>query len=155
MKKSRFNVIDFFIIIAAVVVIVGILSRIYIDQTTGIAYNETADICFVIKSTTNSCENGLNKGDKFTWNGSELGSLKTFSITEAKTVMLDNDKKAYVTVTDKERKDVKGIISSQGAFTDDGFMLEGSKYIGAGMHMLIQSGVYKVDVLVLSVDKAS
>ena len=69
--------------------------------------------------------------------------------------MIRNSDFEMVKAVNDSRYDVTGVIRASGIFTDDGFMLDGTQYIGPGKEMILQSKNITVTVTITAVSKAA
>ena len=70
-------------------------------------------------------------------------------------VMIHNSDFEIVKTYNDQRYDVTGVLRASGSFTDDGFMLSGTQYIGPGKEMILQSKNITVTVTITAVSKAA
>jgi hypothetical protein len=155
--KGKFNIIDFFIIVAIVGCVAGVFMRY--DLATKIGLNSNKDeveISFVVVGLREGSTEALVEGDTIYWeqNGMEIGKLVSKEISEAVHYILD-DNYEYQKQYNKIRFDVRGVISSKGNMTDGGFMLNGTQFIAPGKELKIQSKNISTTVTVTAVKHIS
>ena len=152
-KKFKFNILDIAVIVLIVGAIAGIMVRYsVIDRIGTTSASDEARIEFVAVNLRSVTVDAFVEGDLFYWkqNGICVGSLesKTRDYTE---VIVHNSDFEMVKTYNDQRFDVTGVLRATGSFTDDGFMLAGTQYIGPGKEMVLQSKNITVTVTITDV----
>ena len=156
-KKLKFNILDVAVIVLLAGALAGIMMRYsVIDRIGTTSASDEAQIEFVAVNLRDITVNAFVEGDVFYWkqNGIRVGSLesKTRDYTE---VMIHNSDFEIVKTYNDQRYDVTGVLRASGSFTDDGFMLSGTQYIGPGKEMVLQSKNITVTVTITAITPVS
>lgn len=139
--KSKFNVIDFFIIVAVIGCIIGVVLRYDLASKIGLSGNkDEVEISFLVIGLREGSTEALIEGDTLYWqqNGMEIGKLLSKTISQTEHFVL-NDEYEYQKQYNDLRYDVRGVISAKGSMTDSGFMLNGTQFIAPGKDLTIQT----------------
>jgi len=160
-KKTKFNLIDFIIILFAVMAAVGIFWRFNLADE--INFNATGDI-FDIEFVTaghiqEASQNYFLAGEKFYIH---IESLEIGEITE----ILDIRNPAEVYVQDVNgninkseqpgRIDVRGVMRSRGRINKDGeYMINGNINVASNKEFLVHTGKWEGTIKVISVTKVN
>lgn len=156
-RKIRFNILDVAVAVLLLGAIAGIMIRYsVVDRIGATSQKEEARITFVAAELRDSTTEAFVKGDVFYWkqNGMRVGTLESKDRNYSE-VMIRNSDFEMVKAVNDSRYDVTGVIRASGIFTDDGFMLDGTQYIGPGKEMILQSKNITVTVTITEVSKAA
>lgn len=156
-SKLRFNVIDLAVIVIIIGAITGTALRYnLVSRISSTGVSEEANISFIAQELRLSSVDGFVEGDVFYWkqNGIRIGTLES-KTRDYNEVFIHNSDFEIVKSYNEQRYDVRGVIKAVGRFTDDGFMLGGTQYIGPGKEMIIQSKNILVTVIITDVTKVS
>ena len=83
-----------------------------------------------------------------------MGTLESKKRDYSEVIIRNSNFEMVKTYNDK-RFDVTGELRATGSFTDDGFMLAGTQYIGPGKEMILQSKNITVTVTITAVTPVS
>ncbi|NLZ36273.1 MAG: DUF4330 family protein [Clostridiales bacterium] len=156
-NKLRFNVIDLAVIVIIIGAIAGTAIRYnLISRISSTGTSEEASISFIASDLRLSSVDGFVEGDVFYWkqNGIRIGTLES-KTRDYNEVYIHNSDFEIIKSYNEQRYDVRGVIKAVGSFTDDGFMLGGTQYIGPGKEMLVQSKNILVTITITDVNKIS
>lgn len=151
--KRRFNIIDILIIIAVIALIAAVAVRYdFAGNVTTRTETAKAEISFIISNVRKTSSDYLIEGDTVVWTatGMTIGTLKSISVGDAVRYVERTDgtvAKQY----DYDRSDISGVIEASGLFTDDGFMLAGSRYIGAGLEIPVTTDHASMTMTVMGI----
>ena len=151
-KKHHFNIIDFVIIIAILACIIGIAIR-YNLGTSLLHGSDTAYITVKIDGLRTDYLDFLQEGDMFYYQktGNTVGKLISYQASPAKIRFVNHD--GTITVSHYEdRVDVVCKLELEGYLSSNGFMIDGSTYIGAGSNILVRSRNLETQFLVLDIE---
>ena len=150
--KRRLNVIDIFIIFAAVLTIVGIGVRVYINKTV-----ENADIDdYIISLSVNgvSAENSdfIKVGDSVTRkdDGLILGTVSDVSWEYQKSYVINNENQ-YTEMVDNSKINITVKVKALGKITDEGFSLNGEYYLSAGMNFTFETVNFEGRAIIMDI----
>ena len=152
-KKLRFNILDAVVILLLAGAAAGIMLRYSIAENMGKkSRQQEALIEFVAAEVRESTYDAFVIGDKFIWkqNGKTVGTLEKRSSRAAEAI-IRNSNFEMVKAANPARFDVTGTLKAYGVFTGDGFMLDGTQYIGPGKEMILQSKNITVTVTITKV----
>ncbi|MBQ8577585.1 MAG: DUF4330 domain-containing protein [Clostridia bacterium] len=154
-KKHRFNIVDFVLIIAVLACVIGIAIR-YNLSTSLLRGNDTAVITVKIDGLLTEYSDALLPGDAFYYQttGNPLGTLLTVETSPAKIRFVNTD--GTVTVANYvDRVDVVCTLEVEGYASENGFMIDGTTYIGSGSDILVRSRNIETQMVVLNVEAGS
>ncbi len=123
-KKFSFTLKDGFIIIMAVLCVMGILFRENVaDSVSKTVYNDTANIRFTVKEADGDLISSISAGDIFYFeNGAEFGTLlEGYSYKNSETFITDGSGTPEKTES-TDKFDLTGQFISNGRSTDNGFI---------------------------------
>lgn len=148
-KKLRFGKYDVIIVIMVVLCIVGLLFRNNASSAvSGLIYNDTARIHFTVSETDKSVLKAIQAGDTFYFsNGSVFGTLMEGYMYEnsEKTTFSDDGSTGKMILT--EKYDVTGDFTSDGRFTDNGFLCSGTKiFVNSDIELHSKNAVITIKV---------
>lgn len=162
-RKLKPNIIDLLIVIVIVGALVGIALRAgVVEKVVNNISVEPARISFIVNDINNDSFDYFIAGDAFY--SDTHGYLGTL---EAKP--LDRPAEAYIAGIDGKliktespgdindptkngRIDVIGNLIGSGVFSDDGFLLGGTNYIGPGSKIKMQSKSIQVTVTITNIE---
>ena len=151
-KKNRFNIIDFTLIITIIACIIGIAVRYNLRETV-VKGSDRATVTVIIRGILKDNVDQLVAGDEYynQRSGELIGTLMTFETQPAKIRNLRHD--GTIAVTEYvDRTDVLCTVDVEGIYTDEGFMIGGSEYIGCGSDFLVRSLNLETEWLVVDIE---
>ncbi len=160
-KKSaglRLNILDFLIILAVLGALIGIAARFGILEkvTTG-SRLEKAEISFLVQDIKDTSADYFRAGEIF-YNHTHscvLGELKEItSIMPAEGYISNQNGTLVKTHSTAGRIDVRGVITGEGLFSDEGFLLGGTSYLAPNQSVFIQSPGISVSVTITAIEPA-
>lgn len=134
-SKYKFNVLDVFIILVAVLCIVGIYFRGNIQSWVGAEKElDEFQITLVVEQVKSTSNQYISLGDKiYTGNGLELGRIDSFASFPAKTYINDaNGTPIEVSYPENTYIDISIVVNCRGLQNEDGFYLNGTYPITPG-----------------------
>lgn len=157
LRKSRFTVLDFFILIVLVLCVVGIGFRSTIAELlTEAEPGQEVSIAVQIDNLTAEQVNGMRGNDTFYLDGEEFGRLAQFTHEAQKKVDvgIDEDGKAvFVEVTDPLLYTVKATITVMGHYSEEGLTLGGNISLLVGKTFKIDTSSYSVTVTITEIPR--
>jgi hypothetical protein len=151
-KTHRFNIIDFMLIVTVLACLIGITVRQNLKETV-VESNDTATITVMIRGLLKDNVKQIVTGDEYynQRNGDSMGILQAFETKPAKirTPRLDG---TIATTEYIDRTDVLCTVEIEGLATDDGFLINGSDYIGCGSSFLVRSVNLETEWLVVDIE---
>ena len=157
-NKTRFNAIDLLILILFIGCIAGFIVRYQVvDIVKSTNNQENASVSFYINDIKETSEAFFAEGDKFfiVGSGDYLGLLEGGFVFEPAEEFNETSDGRYVKSASKSgRSDMRGSFLSNGTFSNEGFLLNNTKYIAPGSTLSIQSGKILVNVIVTDVSRA-
>ena len=134
-SKYKFNVLDAFIILVAVLCIVGIYFRSNIQSWVGADKElDEFQITLVVQQVKSTSNQYISLGDEiYMQNGLELGRIDSFSSFPAKTYINDgNGTPVEVSYPENTYIDISIVVNCRGLQNEDGFYLNGTYPITPG-----------------------
>jgi len=153
--KGRFNIIDFFIIIAVLGCIIGVVLRYDLTNTSVLnSSRDEVEISFFINGVRIGSTEAMVEGDIFYWkaNGMEIGKLLSKEVSNREVFVFDGEYN-YVKRYHAFQYDVRGVILSKGILDDDGFKLKGTQFLAPGKTFEIQSKNITVYITITDIKK--
>ena len=151
-KTHRFNIIDFMLIVAVLACIIGITFRQNLNETV-VESNDTATVTVMIRGLLKDNVKQIIEGDEYfnQRSGDSMGILQSFETKPAKirTPRLDG---TIATTEYVDRTDVICTVDVEGIYTDEGFMIGGSEYIGCGSNFLVRALNLETEWLVVDIE---
>lgn len=153
--RLRLNIIDFLLIAVILAAAVGIAMRYDLaDRVVSRTENTTVRIRFIIEDVRPTSIDAVLPDDTVVWaaNGMTVGKIISSEASDAGEYYdrADGTKVKQFSTT---RADITGVIEAKGIFTDEGFMLGGSRYVGAGMEMAVTSEHLSTKIVILGIDR--
>lgn len=158
-NKLRFNGIDLLIIIAFIGCIVGLVLRYQLVDIIRNSGNENnALISFRVADIQNASKDYFAEGDKFFAveggnTAMKFGTLKNKITWSPAEVYNFDDEGNYVLSSKDDRIDVRGTVIASGLFSDEGFLLNNTKYIAPGSELSIQSNKIEITITVTDISQ--
>ncbi|MBE6606510.1 MAG: DUF4330 family protein [Ruminococcaceae bacterium] len=153
--KVRFNGIDLLIIIVFIGCLIGLALRYQVvDAIKNAGDVQSAEISFYLSDIKETSEECFAQGDVFyiTSTGDRLGELKGgFVFEPAEDFNMTSSGEYVKSASATGRSDMRGVIEGKGIFSNEGFLLNNSKYIAPGSEIAIQSGKISVTVTVTNI----
>lgn len=150
-KKHRFNIVDFVLVIAVAACIVGAAVRYNLrgnlHQST-----DTAEVTVLVEGLLETSSDALVPGDMFynSVTDKKFGELISFEKVPARIRFINTDGTVSYTVY-QDRVDVTMKLKVSGYDTENGFMLDGTTYIGCGSNFQISSRHIETQCTVLDI----
>lgn len=159
-RKSRFNVMDAFIILIVLLCIASLVYRYGLIDRIGVNNNlEEYTIQFKIEDISSRSKDALVEGDVITMTDTDekIGSMeKLTSVTPSIAMYSDKDNPVYYPEdTDNPNNtkyEVNGSISVKGIMTDKGFMLNGKTYIAPNSDLKISTEHIETTIKVIGIN---
>lgn len=159
-RKSRFNVMDAFIILIILLCIASLVYRYGLIDRIGVSNNlEEYQIQFKIENISSNSKNAIIEGDVITLTGTDekIGTMdKLTSTTPAIAMYADKDTPVfYPEDTDNPgntRYEVNGSISVKGMMSDKGFMLNGKTYVAPNSELKISTEHIETTVKIIGIN---
>lgn len=157
-NKVRFNSIDLLIVIVFIGCLAGLALRYQlVDMIKNAGDTQSANVSFYLSDIKETSEDFFAEGDKFFIAGSdeELGVLQNgFVFEPAEEFNMTADGSYVKSASVNGRSDMRGTFTSSGRFSDEGFLLNSTKYIAPGSELSIYSGKIEVTVKIVGVEEA-
>ena len=156
-KKVRFNIIDFLLIVLALLSIAALVFRPTVLEKLGkLTVNDTVVVSFYADCLTEDEFNVLKQGDHLTVKGDPFGELLTFSVQPYKTLQLmesdvESEHPFFSEVIEPGLFTVKGQIRLTGTQRDDGFYIAGNLQVGVGSIVEVESDSYALTVQITGI----
>ena len=156
-KKRRFTVLDFGLIVVILLSILGIGFRTLIaDWILKSVYEESVTVRFKAESVTSEQLSHMSAGHALTFNGAAFGTLKSLTSQNATSVVENKNEDgtvSFVTVEDKNSFTVYGEIELTGRYTDKGLVCQENTNLYVGKILNIQSSSYSVTVIITEIPR--
>jgi len=150
-KRTKFNIIDFIIIVAVVLVIVGVVLRYRLaDKMEGESVGVEAEISFIVPKIKEEAVSAFKIGDEFYIDGVKIGVLQSFTKDFAETYV-ENENAELVLTYCEDRYDVRGVILSNGVLTEGGYMASGTKFLAPGYDDPVKSKNIKCTMIITDI----
>ena len=156
-KKSRFNVIDFIIVVIVICCIAGVIARYnVVNRIVVNANRDEVEISFLVTGISPAISDLINDGDEFysESSGYNMGTLVRHNVSDAKLVY-SNDRGEPVVGSDATKRDVIGTLRAFGVMSDEGFMLNGTQFLSAGKNLTIQSLDVQLSVIITEIKQTA
>lgn len=157
-NKTRFNGIDLLILILFIGCIAGIIVRYQVvDIVKSTNNQENASISFYVSDIKETSEEFFAEGDKFfiVETGDYLGTLEGGFVFEPAEEFNETANGEYVkSASVSGRSDVRGSLFSSGTFSNEGFLLNNTKYLAPGSTFAMQSGKILVTIVITDIKRA-
>lgn len=154
-KRLRFSVIDFIIVLLILFGIVGIAVRF---DLVGRLFSKTekvdAEISVIAEAISPAEAAAFTDGTVFYCQGETFGTLKS-STSEAALIYVENDSGTLVSYEDETLLDLSAVLTCRLLPTDDGYLLNGNRFIAAGSTFFLQANGVAVTVTVLSIEEVA
>ncbi len=151
-KKTRFNMIDFIII---VVILAGIIVTVFrgaiLDRLSFGVSSDSARITFYAENLTAGEVASLAEKDEFSLSDKTLGTLKSFNSQAQKVNVLSSDGKTFVRAEDENLYTVIGEMEISGENTENGFFFDSDVYIGVGKVLNIESKKCDISIVITKI----
>jgi hypothetical protein len=134
-SKYKFNILDAFIILVAILCVIGIYFRSNIRSWVGADKElDEFQITFVVQKVKATSNQYISLGDKvYIQNGVEFGRIDSFSSLPAKTYVTDsNGASVEVAYPENTYIDISIVVNCRGIQNEDGFYLNGTYPITPG-----------------------
>lgn len=157
-RKFKPNIIDFLIVVVIIGAIVGIVLRTGIVEQVTINSNlEKARVSFRIADISEDAGNYFGIGDVFysETHRATLGALETYSIMPAEVYVVNDRGELIKTNSISGTIDVRGVITCEGFFTEDGFLLGGSSYIAPNSEITVKTTNLNATLTVTDIEKVT
>lgn len=135
-RKFRVNILDFLILAAVILCIVGAFLRGGARQTDEKLETQTAVISFKINNVQSATVKYFTDGDAVYSEtlGCDLGTIIGDSITASPAVgYVEYGGQILKTESDLGRVDIRGSFECAGQMSESGFLVGGTQYIAPGM----------------------
>ncbi len=162
--KLKLNAVDYFIIIAVVLCLVGAGIRVFLGQNghASQAVSEEYVISFTVSDIRNTSTEYLGQGEAFYLKSTQqyFGEIAdTVSVTPA-LYYVENTEGEYVKAYapengDATRVDVAGTMRVSGYMSDHGFLLGGTTPLAANKKVELISKYLSVSIEITDIEKAS
>lgn len=156
--KARFNGIDLLIIIIFIGCIIGIALRYQlVDTIKNSTTTQKAEVSFYLENIKSTSEDFFSEGDTFflVENSERLGVLQSgFVFEPAEEFNMNLDGEYIKSASVNGRSDMRGTLLADGLFTNEGFMLNNTKYIAPGSEITIYSNKIEVTVILTDIKEA-
>ncbi len=139
---KKINVVDIFIILFVFLSIVGIGIRIGTDIYLNKKNNVEYQVMLKVENIDHVKENAVAKSDKVYFSNSLelLGEIESVEFTPRSS---ENGASSDGPVMNEVKYDMLCVVNVKGTSSDNGFMIEGGKYIFAGMTLEIKTPGYE------------
>jgi len=126
-----------------------------VDRIVSTSANDEAEVTFLVQNVRMTSADAMVEGDVYYWkqNSMKVGTLISKEVANAVVYIVDAQNASITKNYSDIRYDVTGTLSVSGRRTDDGFMLDGTQYIGAGKEMILMSKNITVTVTILGVSE--
>ena len=147
-RHVRFSIVDFVILVLLLAGLIGIGARYDIASRL---FSDTvridAEITVLAEAISAEEAAVFTKDTVFYTDGAIFGTL-TASTTEKTIQYLENASGTLIAQESPDRYDVSSIFTVEVIATDDGYLLNGNRYIAPGSRLVIQGKNVSVTVLV-------
>ena len=153
LRRGRFNVIDLLILLTFLALIVAAVLRTGDDQSViEPAALSNTEIRFLIEELPDHQVSGLTDGDMFyvSDSSSVLGTLKSAEFQRAQVLSYGPDGTPILVEYDNAY-DVRCVVSTEGSFTDHGFLLGGEQYLAPGMTLTVKTATITTRILITDI----
>ena len=150
MLFRSFSIIDFIIIVLAVVLVIGIFARY---DVIGKLFDKTtltdATITFIAEAVTPEEAEALSEGKVLYLDGSSFGTVLTVAKENAQ-IYTENESGKLVVKEGTDKLDVSGTVKVKVLKTDGGYLLGGDEFIAAGSTFTVKASGVILNITVLS-----
>lgn len=155
-QKPKFNVLDFIIIIAALVLVAGgvwrsgLIERLRIPEA-----NDTVEITFLCAGLGAGTDRYFSAGDTLycTDDGLTLGSVTQTESRPTRVYREDADGN-LISSDSTETVDLRITVKCVGRISEQGFLLGGTRYLAAGSVISAHNQTVSMEITALSVQKS-
>ena len=153
-RSFRFSVIDFAIIVMAIILIVGVSARYdIVDRLFSKTSLKDAKVTFVAEAITQEEAKAFTEQTKFYLDGKVFGTLTSVSTPSNALIYKENDQGELISYEDKNLFDIEGTFTCKVLRGDDGFLLDGNRYIAAGSVFTVRANGVAVKITVTGVQE--
>lgn len=150
-KRFRFSVIDFVIILLLLASIVGIVIRYnLVDKLFSKTSLVDAEITFIAEAVSPAEVACFTQGATFYEGDTAFGTLQALKSDKA-VIYTENDAGYLVSYEDATLLDLDGTFLCEVLPTENGYLLNGNRYVAAGSVITLRSNGVNVTVTVLSI----
>lgn len=152
-NKTRFNMIDFIIIMVIIACIVGTVFRSAIlDRLSFSSSTDNARINFCAENLTQEEIEMLKVGDELFLSGKSFGVIRAVSNPKEQTaIVTSEDGSKFVKATDNMRFTLVGEIEISGENTDKGFFFDSDIYVGVGKVLNLESRKCDISIIITKI----
>ena len=157
-KKSKFNIIDFLIVLVIIFIVIGVIWRYELASNINFRANqEKFEVEFIIQDIQEASQYFLTAGESFyiTVSSIKIGEIKEILDIRPAEIFVRTQEDASLDVVKSEmpgRIDITGVFTAYGRRVDTGYMINGSIYCAAGKDFLIHTGILETTITVLSMN---
>lgn len=150
-KRPRFSIVDFVIIILFLAFIVSIFARYDLIRKLFPGTSRlSADITVTAESISPEEAKRLKSGSVLYLDGDPFGTVKSVNSVNAITYSEDH-LGVLKTKEDPALRDVTVVVSSKVSSSDNGYLLNGEKFVSAGSEFVVDFDSVSVKITVLSI----
>lgn len=153
-KRFRFSVIDFVIILLLLASLVGIVIRYDLaNKLFSKSSLVDAEITFLAEAVTPAEAGAFTVNSRFYENGTLFGTVSSIKSDKA-LIYTENDNGYLVSYEDETLLDLNGTFLCEVLPTENGYLLNGNRYIAAGSVITLRANGVSVTLTVLSIEVA-
>lgn len=154
-KKFSFSIIDFIIVFVVIALIVGVVVRYdIVGRLFSKTSLENAKITFIAEKISPEEAKAFVDNSVFYTGNEEFGVLLN-SASEKSIIYIENETGALISYEDEKLLDINGSFTCKVLKTDNGFLLNGNRFISAGSTYMIKTNGVSVKILVISVEEVN
>ena len=156
-RRTRFTVLDFFLVIVVLLAVLGIGFRSAIAELfVGAEPGEEVAVRFKVEKLTRDEAEGLRKNDALFLDGEEIGQLSDFAMESQKTVIKETDETGsilFVTVADPNLYTVRGTMILLGHYGEEGLTVGEGESLYVGKILNIYTSSYSLTVTITEIPR--
>ena len=151
-NKTRFNMIDFIIIMVVIACVIGTVFRSAIlDRLSFSSSADSARISFCAENLTEDEIAMLKAGDTLTLSEKEFGVVKSLTKNAQIVIVKSDDGSEFVEAVDNMHYTLTGEIEISGDNTEKGFFFDSDIHIGVGKVLNLKSQNCDISIVITKI----
>ncbi len=156
-KKIRVSVIDFLIVITVIACVCGLFVHYkFFENNNEVVTSDTCIVSVMLYGIENDVSDKIEMGDKlfFGKDGKQFGIVGE-ALKEDSAIYFTNERNEINKGVDNTKKDVSLTVEVKGHLKEDGFYMNGTDYIAAGMEIDVFSPEFSGKGLIFGIEQRS
>lgn len=151
-NKTRFNMIDFIIIMIVIACIIGTVFRgAILDRLSFSSSADSVRVSFFAENLTYDDIAALKVDDTLYLSDKSFGSLKSMSYVKQTVVVPSEDRLSFTEALDSTHYTLTGEIEISGKNTDKGFFFDSDIHIGVGKVLNLESSNSAISIVITKI----